>query len=73
MLEFLSKIYKKYSMADALDKYVAFETLKKENGEGMSEFIADWENEYYKMEAAGCQLPDISLAFKVLSGAERNQ
>ena len=70
LLEFLSNIYEKDSMADAWDKYVAFETFKKKNGEGMSEFIADWENEYYKMEAAGCKLPDIILAFKVLSAAQ---
>ena len=60
-------------MADAWDKYVAFENYKKKDGEEMSEFVADWENEYYKMEAGGCQLPDIILAFKVLSAAQLNE
>ena len=36
LLEFLSKIYKKYSIADAQDKYVAFETFKKKNEEVMN-------------------------------------
>ena len=73
LLKFLAKIYEKDSMADAWDKYVAFETFKKKESEDMSGFIADWENEYYKMEAAGCQLPDIILAFKVLSAAQLNE
>ena len=52
LLDFLAKIYEKDSMADAWDKYVAFENYKKKDSEEMSEFVADWENEYYKMEAA---------------------
>ena len=73
LLDFLAKIYEKDSMADAWEKYVAFENQKKKDGEEMSEFVADWENEYYKMEAGGCQLPDIILAFKVLSAAQLNE
>ena len=42
-------------MADAWDRYTAFESFEKREGVDMSEFVADWENEYYKMEVAGCQ------------------
>ena len=73
LLEFLANIYEKDSMADAWDKYIAFETFKKKDDEEMSVFIADWENEYYKMEDAGCQLTDIILAFKVLRAAQLNE
>ena len=69
LLEFLAKIYEKDSMADAWDRYTAFESFEKREGVEMSEFVADWENEYYKMEAAGCKYPDIILAFKVLKAS----
>ena len=73
LLEFLAKIYEKDSMADAWDRYTAFESFEKKEGVDMSEFVADWENEYYKMEVAGCQYPDIILAFKVLKASKLNE
>ena len=73
LLEFLAKIYEKDSMADAWDRYTAFESFEKKEGVEMSEFVADWENEYYKMEAAGCKYPDIILAFKVLKASRLNE
>ena len=73
LLEFLAKIYEKDSMADAWDRYTAFESFEKKEGVEMSEFVADWENEYYKMEVAGCKYPDIILAFKVLKASRLNE
>ena len=73
LLEFLAKIYEKDSMADAWDRYTAFESFEKKEGVEMSEFVADWENEYYKMEAAGCKYPDIILAFKVLKASRLSE
>ena len=73
LLEFLANIYEKDSMADAWDKYIAFEAIEKKEEEDIIEFIADWENGYYKMEAAGCQYTDIILAFKVLNAAKLNE
>ena len=73
LLEFLANIYEKDSMADAWDKYIAFEAIEKKEEEDIIKFIADWENGYYKMEAAGCQYTDIILAFKVLNAAKLNE
>ena len=53
-------------MADAFSKYVDFEKRKRENGEKIQEFIADWENLYTKVMAKGCVLADKVLAFKLL-------
>ena len=70
LLKFLKTIYKADEMADAFSKYVDFEKRKRENGEKIQEFVADWENLYTKVKAKGCVLADMVLAFKLLQACK---
>ena len=66
LLSFLEGIYKKDSMADAWEKYILFEKSKYEGKIPLKQFIAEWENTYYKMKKVDCEYSDVILAFNML-------
>ena len=51
LIEFLDSIYTKDHMADACDKFSEFAELTKVPGQKMENFIAEWENCYYKAQS----------------------
>ena len=50
LIAFLDGIYLKDTMADAWDKFCEFSYFVKRSEQSMSEFIAEWENCYFKMK-----------------------
>ena len=69
LLSFLENIYKKDSLADAFDKYIAFEKLRRSSAMAVEQFIPEWNVAYAKAETVGCTLSDKVLAFKLLDAA----
>ena len=73
LLTFLDGIYSKDDLADAWDKFCDFSYFYKKPEQSMSDFIADWENCYYKMKNNDCTYSDIILAFKLLQASKQNE
>ena len=73
LLEFLEGIYDEDDMAESYDKYVSFKTKKRNDDEPVAQFIAEWDNLYYKCKNAKCELPDIVLCFELLQAANLDQ
>ena len=73
LLAFLDKIYTKDDMADAWDKFCAFNSLTKKPDQDMDIFIAEWENSYHKAKKVGCEYSDMIQAFKLLKDARLNE
>ena len=69
LLKFLEGIYQKDSMADAWEKYISFEKFRCDEKTAIKQFIADWEDQYYKLKNVGCEYSDMILAFKILDSA----
>ena len=72
LLTFLDTIYTKDDMADAWDKFSEFSCFNKKSDQSMSDFIAEWENCYYKLKKVGCDYSDMILAFKLLKDSKLN-
>ena len=70
LIDFLDNIYTKDDMADAWDKFCEFSHFVKASGQTMSEFIAEWENCYFKMKNVQCEYSDLILAFKLLQASQ---
>ena len=60
-------------MADAWDKFCEFSYFIKKPEQTMPEFIAEWENCYYKMKNADCTYSDLILAFKLMQASKLNE
>ena len=69
LLEFFKKIYKKDSLADGFEKYMAFEKMRRSPNTSIQEFIPEWNTAYRKAVNIGCTLSDKVLAFKFLDAA----
>ena len=69
LLVFLDTIYTKDEMADAWDRFSEFSSFVRKKEVKMSDFVADWQNCYYRAKKVGCDYPDIILAFKLLKDA----
>ena len=70
LIKFLDTIYTKDDMADAWDKFGDFNSFTRKQTQSMGEFIADWENCYYKAKTVGCVYSDMILAFKLLKDSK---
>jgi hypothetical protein len=66
LIAFLDTIYTKDEMADAWDKFGEFSGFTRKRDVAMGDFIADWDNCYYKAQKVGCEYPDMILAFKLM-------
>ena len=73
LLKFLDGIYMKDDMADAWDKFCQFSQFVKKSDQAMSDFLAEFENYYFKMKKVGCELSDLILAFKLLQASKLNE
>ena len=73
LINFLDTIYTKDHMADAWEKFCEFSNFHKKPDQTMFEFIAEWENCYFKMKNAECEYSDLILAFKLLSDSKLNE
>ena len=67
LLEFLEGVYEVDEWSDSYEKYSRFEKCTRTKGQTVQEFLSVWENYYAKMKAAGCELSDQVLAYKLLS------
>lgn len=70
LLTFLEKVYKVDEWADSFEKYTAFEKCVRTKGQSVQEFMAIWENSYAKVKAAGCDMSDQVLAYKLLTAMD---
>ena len=52
---------------DSINKYFAFKKCTRPRGQTVQEFLAVWENCYAKVKAAGCEMSDQVLAYKLLT------
>ena len=52
------------------NSYDEFDTLKKETGQEMKDYILKFERLYKKLERGDIKLPDIMLAYKLMKGAD---
>ena len=50
------------------NSYDEFDTLKKETGQEMKDYILKFERLYKKLERGDIKLPDIMLAYKLMKG-----
>ena len=73
LIAFFDGIYLKDTMADAWDKFCEFSYFVKRSEQSMSEFIAEWENCYFKMKNVQCEYSDLILAFKLLQASQLNE
>jgi hypothetical protein len=73
LLAFFDSIYTKDDMADAWDRFCEFSYFSKKPEQSMQEFIAEWENCYYKMKNVECEYSDLILAFKLLQASKLNE
>ena len=70
LIAYLDTIYAEDEMAEAWARYKKIISLKKNEDQSVSEFIADFEKEYAMAKEYGCELSDTVLAFCLLEACK---
>ena len=66
LIAFLDGIYAEDEMTEAWTKYKQFIRLKKQLGQPVTEFIAEFDKAHTRAKESGCEFSDIVLAFNLL-------
>ena len=73
LLEALDGLFKKNAVDAAYEAYSKFDTLKKEDGMSMTEYILEYEQRYKQCQKSEMTLPDAVLSFKLLDTCGLNK
>jgi len=66
VIKFLDEIYAEDEMTEAWTKYIQYIRLKKQLGQSVTEFIAEFDKAHTRAKESGCEFSDIVLAFNLL-------
>ena len=72
LVTFFDKHLAKDDLSDSLEKFTDFENYERSEGQTISDFIANFDTKYRRIEKKSMQLPSEILAFKLLQKARIN-
>ena len=73
IIAYLDEIYAEDEMTEAWSKYKQFIRLKKEVGQPVSEFIAEFDKAHKRAKESGCEFSDIVLGFNLLESCHLSE
>ena len=73
LIKYLDSVFAEDDMTEAWTKYKKFIAVKRGKEQPVSEFIAEFEQEYSKAKACGCEFSDTVLAFSLLEACKLSE
>ena len=70
LITFLDGIYDVDDMSTVWASYNDFTDVKRQPGQDVQEFVAEWRNKHQKAKTAGCNYSDVILGLKLLKDVE---